>query len=190
MYRVFAYSVLVEIPGSFAALYLCNKFGRKKCILGSLAMCAVFTGCISLVPRLFSYNISSLTNVGFALIAKFFVNLTFNAIYIWTFEINPTVIRSQGLNFCATMGYCGGIFSPYLVGTLQNINHALPFITMAAVAVGACGLGSVLPETNNLPTREKYEEFFEQELEESRTMKDTRLMCDILDDVVTINKVK
>merc|ERR1712198_351911 len=100
MYKVFAYSVLVEIPGSFTALYFCNRIGRKRCILGSLLLCAAFTGAITFVPRPLV-----VVSIAFALIAKFFVNLTFNAIYIWTFEINPTVIRSQGLNLCATLGY-------------------------------------------------------------------------------------
>ena len=155
MYKVFAFSVVVEIPGSFAALFLCNRVGRKRCILGSLLLCGFFVGGIALVPR----SLTALSIV-LALVAKFFVNLTFNAVYIWTFEINPTVIRSQGLNFCATLGYAGGIFSPYLVGTLQNVDRALPFVTMSLVAVCACACGLLLPETNGLPTRETYGDYF------------------------------
>lgn len=181
MYAVFAWSVIAEIPGSFTALYVCNRFGRKKCILGSLFMCAIFTGSIALIPKSHSMEGNNF-NICLALLAKFFVNLTFNAIYIWTFEINPTVIRSQGLNFCATLGYSGGIFSPYLVGSLQSVNHSLPFVTMFIVAILACLSGMVLPETRNLPTREVYEDFFDE-----RRKSDELLAHDILDDISKVH---
>ena len=51
MYEVFALSILFEVPGCFASLFLCNRFGRKKTVLGSFVLCGVFTGAIAAIPR-------------------------------------------------------------------------------------------------------------------------------------------
>ena len=51
MYQVFALSVLCEVPGCFASLFLCNRCGRKRTVLGCFLLCALFTGSIAAIPR-------------------------------------------------------------------------------------------------------------------------------------------
>ena len=52
--------------------------------------------------------------------------------------------------------------APFLVNVLQNLSYILPFIVMSAVTTATCVLALTLPETNNRPTRENYEDFFDK----------------------------
>ena len=159
MYQVFAFSVLCELPGSFATLYFCNKLGRKKCIIGALTLTAIMTCAIACVPRTYAEEHPTL-NIVFALCAKLFVNTAYCGLYVWSFEINPTVIRSQGLLLFNVLENVGGIIAPFLVSVLQNLSYILPFVVMSAVTGATCLFALILPETNGQPTREQYEDFF------------------------------
>merc|ERR1712080_230588 len=100
----------------FVSLYLCNRWGRKKSILGTTSACALFILFIALIPLLFAKH-RSILNIFFALCGKFFISASYSAMYIWSFEIYPTVIRSQGLSFCAVLENTGGMVAPFLVET-------------------------------------------------------------------------
>ena len=162
MYQVFAFSVLCELPGNIASLYLCNKLGRKKCIIGALILTATLMCAIACVPRSYA-EVHPTLNIVFALWAKLFANIAFCSIYVWSFELNPTVIRSQGLLLFNVLENVGFIIAPLLVSILQNVSYILPFIVMSAVTAGTCVFALILPETNNKPTRENYEDFFEMD---------------------------
>ena len=161
MYQVFAFSVLCELPGSLASLYFCNKLGRKKCIIGALSLTAILTCAIACVPREYAEQHPTL-NIIFALCAKLYVNIAYCALLVWSFELNPTVIRCQGLLLFDVCENVGGIIAPFLVSVLQSLSYILPFIVMSAVTAATCVFALILPETNNKPTRENYEDFFKK----------------------------
>ena len=159
IYEVFALSTLFEIPGSFAAIYLCNRYGRKKTILTCFLLSGLLTGAIATVPV--SYPRRHVVNISLALLAKFFVNIAYCALYVWSFELIPTVVRSQGMLLFSVLENSAGLFVPFLVGALQNAMYVLPFIIASVVTLLAAVLGTRLPETNNRPTREVFDDFFE-----------------------------
>ena len=162
MYQVFGISVICEIPGSLACLYFCNRFGRKKTILTALTCTAILTSAIASVPRAYAEPHPTV-NITFALFAKLFANVAYCSMFVWSFELNPTVIRSQGLLLFNVLENMGGIAAPFLVGVLQNLSYILPFIVMSAVTAATCALALTLPETNNMPTRESYDDFFDKD---------------------------
>ena len=159
-YQDFAFSALAELPGNLLSLYTSNRFGRKKTILGSLMFAGIFTGAIALIPT--SSSIRHMLNVSLAVMGKFSINVAYLSIYIWTFELFPTVIRSQGLSVCALFERVGGLGAPFLVSMLQNVNYIFPFIFMFIISAASCTFGLTLPETNKMPTRENYEDIFQQ----------------------------
>ena len=159
MYEVFALSTLCGIPGSFAAIYLCNRYGRKITILTSFFSSGLLTGAIAIVPT--SFPSRHVVNISLALLAMFFVSIAYCALYVWSFELTPTVVRSQGMLLFSVLENASGLVVPFLVGVLQNTMYALPFIIAAVVTSVAALLGTRLPETNNKPTREVFEDFFE-----------------------------
>lgn len=161
MYTLFLIMTLIDLPAGVTPIFLLKRGGRKKVIVGSIFAGALFVGGIALIPKSFSMHHHMLP-IGFALAAKFFATISYNSLYVWTFEIYPTVIRSQGLSFCNIFERLGCLFSPFLVGMLQNVNYKLPFITMSVVAICATFVGLILPETKGSPTREAFEDFFKK----------------------------
>ena len=167
MYQAFALSAAADLPSNFAAYWACNKLGRKKAVLGSLFLCGIFIGSLALVPRHESYTYH--LNITLVVIAKFMVDLAFNGIFIWTFEIYPTCLRSQGWAVCVVVERVGALCVPFLTTMLQRVSHRLPFVIMAIASFGASFVGLVLPETNNMPTRETYEDFIAPMAQDSKS---------------------
>jgi len=157
MYQAFALSALADLPSNFAAFWACNRLGRKKAVLGSLFICGIFIGSLALVPHHKSYTY--LLNISLVMIAKFMIDLAFNGIFIWTFEIYPTCLRSQGWAVCVVLERVGALCVPFLTTVLQRVSHRLPFVVMAICSVAASLVGLILPETNKMPTRETYDDF-------------------------------
>ena len=157
MYQTFALAILADVPSWFISPYLSNRIGRKKTILGCLSLTGVLVGCMALVSKLSTnYYIS----IGLTLTAKSIGAIPFLVIYTWTFELFPTALRSQGMSVCIIFERVGIFLVPFITKILQSVSHRLPFIVMCVFALVSSMIGLTLPETNNKPTREKYEDFF------------------------------
>ena len=159
IYNVFALSSLVELPGTLLTMYVCDRLGRKGTVLGTLFVASLFAAAIAIIPRSYSEH-HIVLGLTFAILVKFFVNITYVGIYIWTFEMFPTVVRSQGLAVSAVFERVGALCAPFLITVLQSVTYTMPFIILAVVGILAAVVGLLLPETNGLPTRDVYEDFF------------------------------
>ena len=161
MYQAFVLSALADLPANFASVYTCKRFGRRKTTVVGMFTSGLLIGSIALVPHSLSYRY--IINITLAMSAKFLIDVAFNSIYLWTFELFPTVLRSQGMSLSIAWERVGAFAAPFLTTVLQNVNAVLPYVIMSVIAI-LCSLASlILPETNNLPTREKYEDFFKPE---------------------------
>lgn len=165
MYQAFALSALADLPSNFAAFWACNYLGRKKAVLGSLFFSGLFISSIALIPHHVAYKY--VLNITLVMISKFMIDLAFNGIFIWTFELYPTCLRSQGWAVCVVFERVGALVVPFLTTVLQSISAILPFIIMGVIAVLAAFCGLILPETNKQPTRETYDDFFRDNISES-----------------------
>ena len=159
IYQAFGLTAIADLPSYFTALLACNMLGRKKTVLGSTFFAGVFIGCAALVPQ--SYEYKYVVNIVLVMIAKFFTTSAFNGLFLWTFEIYPTVLRSQGSSYCVAWERFGAVCAPFLISVLQSINYILPYIIMCFAGVSCSLIGLVLPETNDCPTRETYQDFFD-----------------------------
>ncbi len=112
---------IAQLPGYFTAAWLIEKWGRK----------------IVLATYLFGTAISALvfglTDTTWILIVSgvflSFFNLgAWGALYAYTPEQYPTVIRGTGVGMAAAIGRLGGIFGPLLVGSLMAQGESIGLV--------------------------------------------------------------
>ena len=94
------------------------------------------------------------------MLARFSVCIAFCGMYTWTFELFPTVIRSQALSLCAVADRMGMFAVPFVIELLGRVRYNLPSLMLCVLALLASFVGLYLPETNRQPTKEHYEDLF------------------------------
>ena len=159
IYTNFTLSCVVGLVAPWSYLYCADKFGRRKSFM-------VFTFssllCVSAIAVLYfvlenSKALEKATLV-VALVGKIFASSCFGLLYLWSFELFPTVVRSQGIVVCQIAGRIGSAAAPFLATNLSLVNKALPFIVMATFGLLSFFLSFRLIETNNMRTREHFED--------------------------------
>lgn len=158
MYEAFALSAVSEVPSAILATFTCNRYGRKKTILSCLVLTGAFTGAITVIPKHYSSRFTIV--LGLLMIAKFFINTALTGIFIWTFEIYPTVFRLQGWSICISFERIGSFTAPFLTSVLYEYSIILPYLTVMVFMLVASAGGLYLPETNKKATRENCGDFF------------------------------
>ena len=158
MYESFTLISLPDLPCCFFTIYLCNRFGRKKTVLICNLVGGIVTGAIAIFIK--NLNYGYVISIVLSITGKCFINVAFNGAYIWTFELFPTVVRSQGFSMCLVVSRIGGVFAPFLSEVLQNVDPTLPYLVMGTMGILSSFVGLILPETNRCPSREKYDDFF------------------------------
>lgn len=112
---------LAQLPGYFTAAWFIEKLGRKFVLVTYLlgtAISAYFFGFGDSLPVLITSGIFlSFFNLG-----------AWGALYAYTPEQYPTVIRGTGAGMAASFGRIGGILGPLLVGYLVAQETPISFI--------------------------------------------------------------
>ena len=128
------------LPVLITLVYFCDRLGRKKTILASLILTA--TSCL-LLPFLPEGN----AKVTVAIIGKFFVTNSFFGVYIWSAEILPTAMRSEGMSFLQGTARIGATVAPIIVKVAIKPIRIVPFVLLGVLGCIAFGLSFYLPET-------------------------------------------
>lgn len=112
---------LAQLPGYFTAAWLIEKVGRKfvltTYLLGTALSALVFGVADVTWILIVSGMLLSFFNLG-----------AWGALYAYTPEQYPTVIRGTGVGVAASIGRLGGIFGPLLVGVLMAKGIAIGWI--------------------------------------------------------------
>ncbi|RID87556.1 MFS transporter [Peribacillus asahii] len=120
---------LAQLPGYFTAAWFIEKMGRKFVLITYLigtAASAYFFGTAEELPLLITSGI----------LLSFFNLGAWGALYAYTPEQYPTVIRGTGAGMAAAIGRIGGILGPLLVGYLVAANTSISMIfTIFTVAI-------------------------------------------------------
>ena len=120
---------LAQLPGYFTAAWFIEKMGRKFVLITYLigtAVSAYFFGTAEELPLLITSGI----------LLSFFNLGAWGALYAYTPEQYPTVIRGTGAGMAAAIGRIGGILGPLLVGYLVAANTSISTIfTIFTVAI-------------------------------------------------------
>lgn len=128
---------LAQLPGYFTAAWFIEKMGRKfvlaTYLIGTAASAFVFGNAETTTVLLISGMLLSFFNLG-----------AWGALYAYTPEQYPAVIRGTGAGFAAGVGRIGGILGPLLVGLLLDKGFDISFIfTIFCIAI-LIGVASVV----------------------------------------------
>lgn len=121
---------LAQLPGYFTAAWIIEKVGRKFVLslylLGTAVSALTFGFADTTAMLLVSGMFLSFFNLG-----------AWGALYAYTPENYPTLIRGTGSGMAASVGRLGGIFGPLLVGVLTarsvEISSIFMIFTIAIV---------------------------------------------------------
>ena len=109
---------LAQLPGYFVAAWLIEKWGRKTVLslflLGTAGGALGFGMATSLPMLLTAGMLLSFFNLG-----------AWGALYAYSPEQYPTIVRSSGSGMAAGIGRIGGIVGPLLVGHLLGANWSV-----------------------------------------------------------------
>ncbi|SES29409.1 MFS transporter [Psychrobacillus sp. OK032] len=112
---------LAQLPGYFSAAWLIEKAGRKfvlvTYLLGTAASALVFGSAESTTLLMVSGMLLSFFNLG-----------AWGALYAYSPEQYPAVIRGTGSGMAASAGRIGGILGPLLVGSLVAAGYEIGYI--------------------------------------------------------------
>lgn len=118
---------LAQLPGYFTAAWFIERLGRKfvlvTYLIGTAASAFVFGNAESIAVLLTSGILLSFFNLG-----------AWGALYAYTPEQYPTMIRGTGAGMAAAVGRIGGIFGPLLVGYLLNAGYDIGYILPSFVS--------------------------------------------------------
>lgn len=88
---------------------------------------------------------------GLSIVGRWFMSVSFMAIYVISPELFPTVMRSFGLGSCSMLARIGGLASPYVADLNTYVTgawgQALPQIVFGASGVVTSAMMAAMPET-------------------------------------------
>jgi len=135
-----------QLPGYFTAAWLIEKIGRKfvlvTYLLGTAASAFVFGNADTTMLLIVSGAFLSFFNLG-----------AWGALYAYTPEQYPTVIRATGAGMAASIGRVGGILGPLLVGSLVASGYDIGWIFTVfcvAIVIGVIAVVFLGKETKQL----------------------------------------
>ncbi|XP_026672740.1 organic cation transporter protein-like [Ceratina calcarata] len=183
-YVNFVISGLVEIPAYTFLIFTLNRWGRKLILCGCMLISGIAMLAILLVPADASWLVVCL-----AMIGKLTITSSYGAIYVFTAEQFPTVIRNVGLGASSTFARIGGVIAPYVI-LLSKIWMPLPFLIFGSCVLLGGALSLLLPETLNkkLPESIQDGELFGKKL--SKKEKQKQLEIEQLNEVDVLKPLK
>lgn len=136
---------VAQVPGYFSAAYLVERLGRRKTLGIYLAASGIFTFLFAMVTSL---NWIVATGVWMS----FFIMGAWGAIYAYTPEAYPTILRGTGMGAASGMTRIAGAIAPLLGGILLSYNLFVPLTVFAVAFVIASVAAFFLPgETKQKP---------------------------------------
>uniref|UniRef100_A0A1I7XST4 MFS domain-containing protein n=1 Tax=Heterorhabditis bacteriophora TaxID=37862 RepID=A0A1I7XST4_HETBA len=176
LYINFAISALMEIPAIFIVYMLIDRIGRRQlvtCGLLTAGTCLIFNwivgdngGYYNLNNTMHQYQNVKREPVPFywgmlqMMITKGAVTISYTAMYTYTSELFPTVIRNTAVGCCSTIARLGAISSSYialwLVDSYGKLFMVIPFSLLSVVAAILSAV--FLPETMDKPMPESISE--------------------------------
>ncbi|CAJ0601485.1 unnamed protein product [Cylicocyclus nassatus] len=173
MYINFIFAALVEIPALVIVFLVLDRIGR--CIVTSLGF--FLAGAFLLINYFMGDDVPYAVPIIQMMISKGAITVTYTAVYTYTPELFPTVIRNTATGLCSMVARVGAITATYLclwIAELPNgkVYMIIPFAVMAITAAVLTlfalpeTMGTALPET--IAQVEGEEEPLPQELQPFR----------------------
>ena len=158
IYESFAVITIPDIPCCILAVFLCKYVGRRKVASTCFFFAGIFIGTIAIFVENTNYGFR--TNIILAISGKVFLNVAYNVMYLWTFELFPTVLRGQGIGITLLLSNVGASTAPFLSDVLQTVDARLSYVFMGVASIVSFVIALCLKETKGKPLREQYNDFF------------------------------
>ncbi|XP_062410107.1 synaptic vesicle 2-related protein-like [Sardina pilchardus] len=124
-YKDLLWTTLAEFPGLFITLWVIDRIGRKK----SMVMCFVAFS-VSLLP-LYAC-IGRIALIIFIFIARAFITGGWQAAYVYTPEVYPTVTRAVGIGTSSGLARVGALLTPFVA---QVLLRSSVYLTLSVYCV-------------------------------------------------------
>ncbi|XP_012552868.1 carcinine transporter isoform X1 [Bombyx mori] len=135
----FTFTSATEIPSvTFVALLL-DRWGRRVLTCGPMGISGLLILIAIFVPK-------GIAQAALAVMARFFINMSYNAAVQWVTELLPTGVRASGSSVLHMSGYVAIVLSPFIVYS-ERVWTLLPLVILSVIALAGSGVGIVLPET-------------------------------------------
>ncbi|XP_046846066.1 solute carrier family 22 member 15-like [Xenia sp. Carnegie-2017] len=179
-YLNFALSSIVELPSNVLSIISANRFGRKKTVIVGLLLAFVASIISVLIPGNRSDDGYTATRIIMSVLAKFFINMSFSGIYIWSTELFPTFIRGMGVSTSSAAARLGSFSASYIVWLIR-VHPMLPYGIMGMICLQAAITAMFLPETKGKPTLETLDDMVQR-------ASSTAVKFTVTDELVIANK--
>lgn len=137
---------LAQLPGYFTAAWLIERMGRKFVLV-------VFLSGTALSALIFGNADSTAVLITAGMFLSFFNLGAWGALYAYTPEQYPTIIRATGAGMAAAAGRIGGVLGPLLVGWMVTANYDIGIVFMVfcfAIVIGVLAIIFLGKETKQV----------------------------------------
>ncbi|CAD7003454.1 organic cation transporter protein [Ceratitis capitata] len=141
VFFTFTVACFTEFPADTILTLILDRWGRRWLACGSMIASGIFSLLATIVPQ-------GIYFASFAIMGRFFVNISYNIGLQYAAEILPTVVRAQGVAFIHIMGYVASIIAPFVV-YLEKVSPVLPLVILGILGIIGGLLALLLPETLN-----------------------------------------
>ncbi|XP_034044054.1 solute carrier family 22 member 7-like [Thalassophryne amazonica] len=141
-----------DIPAKILVLVALNKLGRRPSQAGTLVLTGLCIFCNIFIPQ--EMQVFRIT---VAVLGKMFTEGAFTAVFLYTAELYPTVLRQNGMGYCSFLARAGVSVAP-LIMLLEDVWVYLPSSLFTLVALSGGLATSFLPETCNVRIPEMIED--------------------------------
>ncbi|KAK4292640.1 hypothetical protein Pmani_034611 [Petrolisthes manimaculis] len=131
-----ALSGAAELPSTSLFIPIVTRYGRKKITIISYFLCAAVLLVQPLVPSDLTWLAVMLTMTG-----KMLVSCVSSVVGLYSLELNPTEIRSQGLGASMLTSRCGAFLAPFIISAVEK-NH--PWVIPVVFGLAALVAGVVI----------------------------------------------
>jgi len=145
-------SGFVEVPAVVIIIPALAKFGRRLCYCGTFISGGVSCGLVAIAT--FAMSAEQLkkyefVTIGFAMLGKFLISMTFAIAYLYTAELFPTKVRNVAVGTASTFARIGSMSAPYIVDLLGAAHAGIPVVIFGIASASAGLFSLMLPETLN-----------------------------------------
>ena len=115
--------IYFKVPAVVIIIPALAKFGRRLCYCGTFISGGVSCGLVAIAT--FAMTAEQLKKyefitIGFAMLGKFLISMTFAIAYLYTAELFPTKVRNVAVGTASTFARIGSMSAPYIVDLLVS----------------------------------------------------------------------
>ncbi|XP_045483706.1 organic cation transporter protein-like isoform X2 [Harmonia axyridis] len=138
---------IIELPADLLVVIFLDRMGRR--FITSFNMIISGLCCVLAV----AFTIGSLTSNILVYLGKFTIAASFSAIYIYSAELFPTMIRNSAMGFASMCARISGSLTPFIT-LLDSFDPKIPCIIFGVITIFSGFLVVFLPETvgTDMPT--------------------------------------